>query len=83
MNKDIVMRGVSNIYRDFFRTKDKKNDYLAYKTLIYQKIFESVTSANAKTPEMAFATMNILIGLKKGFDMIQEQYEMSKVEKII
>ena len=84
MDKDKIVRGVSSIYRNFFRNKEtKKDDFLAYKTLIYQKIYESVTAANAKTPEMAYATMNVLVGLKKGLDMIHEQFELSKIEKVI
>lgn len=76
------MQGISNLFSHWFNFKEtKKDSYLAFKALHYNRIYDLITPKNCETPEIAFKTMNQLLGQKVLFMQIKAQYELSCTQK--
>jgi hypothetical protein len=88
MEKNKIMSGVSNLYTHFFRDKTRaKESYAAYKALIMKEIYELSSKSNVhninklKDPNEALYWAGVMFGLKRGVELIEEQYFLSKAKQ--
>lgn len=69
---------ISNIFTNFFRGRSACQDYLAYKTMVYQQIYDMVSPRTCSTPEDALKITHEIIGLKLGLEQIKHQNKLAQ-----
>jgi len=73
-----IMQGIANLFSHWFNFKEtRKDSYLSFKALHFNRIYDLITPKNCETPETAFRTMNQLLGQKTLFLQIKAQYELA------